>query len=444
MAMNSTSTTPLVPRIGHWLPANHDIIRHWLSNLIEYVDSHKRDLDSVLQEFQDFIEGDEHVEKLACLMFKQVPNKAPYDKDPTGKPQVRDYRHMFRLFNEILVRAPEWSKAADEVGLIGFPINAIIDWPMGTEAGFEFFKMRHVNRHFKNVLNKWAEFLSSGDSTHVLNEDEEGWFSPEAIKALEDKGNNVVSLSTEYTFEQLYICDPSAKHLGFKSWDDFFTRKFCDGIRPVASPEENSVIVNACESAPWRRSENVQLKDEFWLKEQPYSLIDIMNGDDLASEFAGGTVYQAFLSALSYHRWHSPVDGKVLKILKIPGTYYSENRYEGFPDPDPAGPDRSQGYIAEVATRSVIFIKAENDSIGLMCIVHIGMSEVSSCEYTVAEGYNVTKGEEIGMFHYGGSTHCLIFRPEVNLKWSYDVPDGSWDAGNIPVNSVLAVVDTSM
>jgi phosphatidylserine decarboxylase len=29
------------------------------------------------------------------------------------------------------------------------------------------------------------------------------------------------------------------------------------------------------------------------------------------SLFEGGTVYQAFLSALSYHHWHAPIDGTV-------------------------------------------------------------------------------------------------------------------------------------
>ena len=29
----------------------------------------------------------------------------------------------------------------------------------------------------------------------------------------------------------------------------------------------------------------------------------------------------------------------------------------------------------------------------------------------------VMKGDQIGMFHFGGSTHCLIFRPEVHLEF---------------------------
>jgi phosphatidylserine decarboxylase len=29
----------------------------------------------------------------------------------------------------------------------------------------------------------------------------------------------------------------------------------------------------------------------------------------------------------------------------------------------------------------------------------------------VTPGYHIEKGEELGYFQYGGSTHCLVFRP---------------------------------
>ena len=69
-----------------------------------------------------------------------------------------------------------------------------------------------------------------------------------------------------------FECDPSKPHYGFKSWDDFFTRKFRKGIRPIAAPSDDRVIVNACESAPYKVQRNVKLRDRFWIKSQPYSL----------------------------------------------------------------------------------------------------------------------------------------------------------------------------
>ena len=43
------------------------------------------------------------------------------------------------------------------------------------------------------------------------------------------------------------------------------------------------------------------------------------------------------------------------------------------------------------------------------------MGEVSSCVIgpEIKPGRHVAKGEEIGYFQFGGSTHCLLFRPGV-------------------------------
>lgn len=89
--------------------------------------------------------------------------------------------------------------------------------------------------------------------------------------------------------------------------------------------------MNACESTPLvhpRQPQlNVKKKDNFWLKDDVYSLADMFGAakclkQALADHFVGGTVYQAYLSALNYHRWHSPVDAVIEDMYDIPGTYY--------------------------------------------------------------------------------------------------------------------------
>jgi phosphatidylserine decarboxylase len=202
----------------------------------------------------------------------------------------------------------------------------------------------------------------------------------------------------------MFICDPNKENHGFTSWDDFFTRLFRDGIRPVASPENDDVIANACESKPYRVAHDVKRSDDFWVKGQPYSIMDMLAHDSLAEEFVGGTVYQAFLSALSYHRWHSPISGKVVKTYIVQGTYYSEPLLQGFenPDggPDPSGEGASQAYLTEVATRAFIYIQADNPKIGLMCVMPVGMVEVSTCDVTVKEGQHIKKGDQLGMVSF--------------------------------------------
>jgi phosphatidylserine decarboxylase len=73
----------------------------------------------------------------------------------------------------------------------------------------------------------------------------------------------------------------------------------------VASPDDDKVVVGACESTPYGISTDVKRQDRFWIKNQPYSLEDMVANDDSVDQFVGGTVHQAFLSATNYHRWHS-------------------------------------------------------------------------------------------------------------------------------------------
>jgi phosphatidylserine decarboxylase len=419
--MEPATGTHIAYRVGAWLPSDHAFLASWLEDMILKAHADPRALHPVIADFQDLIESDPEIFMLFSQMFEQVPRRPPYNRDPTGKPQVRDYRHMLRLLNTIMTHAPEF----EQTGLVGCPINAIFDWSMGTAAGMAAFLNERVNAQLKKILNAWARFLSSSDSAYVLNEHpHKGWFGADAREAMPD-------------FEREFVCDPKQPHWGFRSWDEFFTRQLRAGARPVAHPDDDSVIVNACESAPYRIARHVEYRDTFWIKSQPYSIVHMLANDSLAPLFTGATIYQAYLNPLSYHRWHSPVSGTVTKAYVKDGTYYAEAASHGF---DPAGPNDSQAFITEVATRAVIFIEADNPDIGLMCILAVGMAEVSSCQITAYEGQRLRKGEQIGMFHYGGSTHCLVFRPGVKLEFDHHGQKPGLHAKSIHVNARIATV----
>lgn len=298
---------------------------------------------------------------------------------------------------------------------------AIFDYPMSTASGYAAFLDPAVNAHLKKILNHWGKYLLSPQSAEVLGSSKQGWFGPTAQKDIMAVAN--APYQTDYRFEDFFVCDPMRKHHGYKSWDDFFTRQLKDGVRPVAEPGNDHVIANACESKAHAVAHNVKMRDHFWVKGQPYSVRDMLAGDALAENFAGGTVYQAFLSALSYHRWHAPVSGTVIKAFVQDGTYFSEPLFETLASGDLGtqeihvdGINVGQGYLSSVATRAIIIIEADNPTIGLMAFVGIGMVEVSTCEITVKEGDHITKGQQTGMFHFGGSSYCLLFRKHVKVE----------------------------
>ena len=428
--------------VGPWLPSNQTTTDNWVAKLIKEVDGTTEDIVEIdvggedevdlgqetqdllppVQDLKELIERDSEINKFFRQMFSQIPRLAQFNDDPSGNPQVRNYQVMLRVINAIITRAPEFN----ETIMVGIPLTAILSRPMGTAGGFSAFLSKIVNFHLKNILNCWAIFLKSEDSRYVLNKDpRKGWFGEDAMKAMPN-------------FLEEYKCDPTKEYFGFSSWDDFFTREFRPGVRPVASPDDNRVIVNACESAPYNVAFNVQHHSRFWIKSQPYSIIHMLANDPLAESFVGGTVYQAYLSIYSYHHWHSPVDGTIVKAYTVEGSYFAAAKSVGF---DFTAQNQSQAFVTEVATRTLMFIEADNNCyIGLMCFMAVGMMEISSCDITVSEGQRVKKGQQLGMFHYGGSTHCLIFRPGVEVEFDLHGETPSLDANTIPINSRIATV----
>jgi phosphatidylserine decarboxylase len=273
-----TAVKPPPYRVGQWLASDQQVLDQWIASLIRETEAADRSLLPVIQEFKELIEDDAEIYMLFNEMFRQVPRKPPYLNDPTGKPQIRDYHHMLQLLNRIMTTAPEFNKT----GLVGFPINAILDWPMGTQAGASAFLNKKVNRQLKKILEHWAVFLGSPDSTYVLSDDpESGWFGRDAQAAMP-------------TFVEDFECDPEEPHHGFVSWDDFFTRQFREGRRPVAAPDDENVIANSCESAPYRIAKNVKLRDRFWIKAQPYRSITCWTAIRWSSDSRGGPFTRLF------------------------------------------------------------------------------------------------------------------------------------------------------
>ena len=414
-----TTTT----RLGKWLPESPGGLKDWLKKTIGDAQNRKQPFHPVIKEFEQLIENDPVVNMYFSQMFSNQP---PFEPPAgSGDLKLENYQQMLTVLNHILTLAPEF----DATEMVGCPINAILDFPMITDAGLAAFASDKVNAIIREVLIVWKSFLDSSASRYVLNDSPNGWFGETARRALKLEEFEIKS------------SDP---FLGFKSWNDFFIRRFQPGRRPVAQPDNPKAVVSACESKPFAIEKQVKRTNNFWIKSQPYSLVHLLNGH-YVDQFVGGTVYQAFLSAENYHRWHCPVTGTIKKFETVPGTYYSEAASVGF---DAAGPTNSQGYLAHVATRVLIFIEADDPQIGLVGLVFVGMAEVSSCivkdanDQPLKKGQELTKGDQLGYFQFGGSTYCTVFRPGAISQFSAEaIPQGEngVQSAIVKVNSLLAI-----
>ena len=403
-------------RRGRWLPATEETLALFRADLAEQAKKQGPNiaLTPPVQELSRVVNGD----PILRMYFTEAIDQAIAAGYQLGYSNISE---LMVMINALMTYAPPYSTSE----LVGCPLNALLDWPMCMPAGFALFRFEKLNAALRGVLQYWSTFLSSPDSRDFLNTTSPtGWFCPEAVSA---------------TNMQEFVYDDTQPYWGFNSWNDFFTREFKPGMRPVSEPDNNKIIVNACESTTYNIQNNVQLSDTFWIKSQPYSLADIFTAEhaDLATPFVGGDVYQAFLSAYNYHRWHAPVSGTITNAYIVDGTYYSDVESEGL---DPAGPNNSQGYISEVATRAVLTIKCDDESMGTVACIFVGMAEISSCIFEIEEGQHVDKGDEVGYFQYGGSTHCLVFQPGV-IQSFVPQPPFNFDATPLKINSQLATAN---
>ncbi|MFM0415996.1 phosphatidylserine decarboxylase family protein [Paraburkholderia aromaticivorans] len=400
-------------RLGGWLPRKED-------ELVAF----RKDLAKQARERTGLVPRVSAVEDLAALIngdpvLRMDLTRAIGDAIAAGYELGYSTVHeLVDIVDYLMTYSPRFSEAS----LIHCPLNAVLDWPMCMPSGYALFRDPALNAQLKRVLNVWCGFLSGPHSrAHLNTSAPKGWFSPEAQKQL--------GMSQ-------FVCDPDKPYWGFSSWNSFFTRHFRSGIRPVAEPDNSKVIVSACEASPYNIQHDVKLHDRFWMKSQPYSLQEMFTSSqcELAEMFVGGSVYQAFLSAFNYHRWHAPVSGRIVKAYNVDGSYYSDAESEGI---DPGGLNDSQGYTTAVAARAIIVIDCDDPTVGLVGCIFVGMADVSSCVIDALPGQWVKKGDELGYFQYGGSTYCLVFGPNVVQSF---VPGPPFDdeAPPLKVNSHVA------
>lgn len=355
-------------------------------------------------------------------------------------PMVRMYVHEMLEQVQLLAGVPPTPETVEELLIaldhitrmapyydthsVAFPMSALFSYMMMTDAGEAIFRNAAFNEAIRQILKEWCRYLDSPESRHTLNQGPHGWLSPFAYQDMK-------------LYE--FVTERSDPHWGWKSYNDFFHRAIKPEARPIAGPDDPTVIVSANDGHLLTIARGVKRTDQFWLKGEPYSLADMLDHGAYVDRFVDGYVFQSFLSGANYHRWHAPVDGTVEEAYVVNGLQFSDAESAG---PDP-GADLAEGYYASVNTRGLVFIKAGNTAIGTVCVIPIGITEISSVEITVKAGDKVRKGDQLGYFSYGGSTLALVFQHgAIDHFTAPDPLKGSFDPGDGPpiqVNAQIAV-----
>jgi phosphatidylserine decarboxylase len=108
---------------------------------------------------------------------------------------------------------------------------------------------------------------------------------------------------------------------GYSSFNEFFTRPLKPGARPLAPAAFICPVDGAI--SQFGAIERDQI---FQAKGHSYTTTALVGGDaELARQFADGDFATLYLSPKDYHRIHMPCDGRLLRMIHVPGALFSVN-----------------------------------------------------------------------------------------------------------------------
>ena len=193
----------------------------------------------------------------------------------------------------------------------------------------------------------------------------------------------------------------------FKSFNDFFTRKLTNEVRPIdkllgslISPGDGKLVAY----------DNIDLNKLVQIKGYTYSFNKLIDDPSIVSQFSEGTCLILRLSPTDCHRFYFIDNGICQETKKIKGNYYSVN---------------------PIALKAVTELFCKNkrewsifhsDNFGDVLCVEVGATCVGSIIQTYAPRKRVKKGDEKGYFKFGGSTTILFFE-KGKIKIDKDIID---------------------
>jgi len=107
----------------------------------------------------------------------------------------------------------------------------------------------------------------------------------------------------------------------YKSFNDFFTRALRPGARPLADADLLCPVDGAISQFGAIEADQI-----FQAKGHAYSTTAMVGGDAaLAARFQNGSFATLYLSPRDYHRIHMPCEGRLLRMIHVPGDLFSVN-----------------------------------------------------------------------------------------------------------------------
>jgi phosphatidylserine decarboxylase len=215
----------------------------------------------------------------------------------------------------------------------------------------------------------------------------------------------------KYGVDMAEAADPRVE--SYVSFNDFFTRPLRKGARPIADADLVCPVDAAI--SQFGPIEHDQI---FQAKGHAYSTTALLAGDAaLASKFDHGHFATLYLAPKDYHRIHMPCDGRLVRMVYVPGDLFSVNPLTARHVPGLFARNERVVCVFETAFGPFVNVLVGATIVGSMATVWHGVvnpprtHDVRSWDYT-GRDIVLRKGQEMGRFLLG-STVVMLFPKDI-------------------------------
>ncbi|MGE5451175.1 MAG: archaetidylserine decarboxylase [Acidobacteriota bacterium] len=204
----------------------------------------------------------------------------------------------------------------------------------------------------------------------------------------------------------------------YASFNEFFTRPLKPGARPLA----NTALVCPVDGAISQLGPIWQ-DQIFQAKGHSYSTQALVGGDaQLAAQFQDGKFATIYLSPKDYHRIHMPCDGRLTRMIYVPGELFSVNPATARGVPGLFARNERVVCVFETAQGPFVLTLVGATIVGSMATVWHGVVNPPRSRTVREWRYDdqnivLKKGDEMGRFLLG-STVVMLFPKSAHVQFN--------------------------
>ncbi len=207
----------------------------------------------------------------------------------------------------------------------------------------------------------------------------------------------IVPFINLYNVDTSEFLEPVAS---FPSFNAFFIRKLKPSARPLAEGEKQAIIPA---DARYYFYETIDERFPFSVKGQNFTLKTLLQDDEKAAKYSGGTLIVARLCPTDCHRFYFPCDSVPGTTKCINGKLFSVNPIAIKDNP----------WIYCVNRRCVTYL--DSNQFGTIAYLEIGATSVGSIIQTFTPHTLQKKGAEKGYFSFGSALLILFEKGRIRL-----------------------------